>query len=167
MKHSFVQHFKWHHNFAADSIFKYVCFFNSNWFLASGDFRLLITFANSLDPDQDRQNVGPDLDPNFLTLWQCSGSIFLKKLIWKTSVDNNKSMKNYPTCKLPNVLYLVESVSMRHFQWVPPTWVLPQEKNVWKAVLTLKAPRKKCIWKCHLLKSSAANNCLALRTNKE
>ena len=27
-------------------------------FLASGDFwRLLITFANSLDPDQDRQNV--------------------------------------------------------------------------------------------------------------
>ena len=28
-----------------------------------GDFcRLLITFANSLEPDQDRQNVGPDLD---------------------------------------------------------------------------------------------------------
>ena len=26
--------------------------------------------------------------------------------------------------------------------------------------LTLKAPRKKCIWKCRLLKSSAANNCL-------
>ena len=29
---------------------------------------LLITFANSLDPDQARQNVGPDLDPNCLTL---------------------------------------------------------------------------------------------------
>ena len=29
---------------------------------------LLIIFANSLDPDQDRQNVGPDLDPNHLTL---------------------------------------------------------------------------------------------------
>ena len=29
---------------------------------------LLITFANSLDPDQDRQNVGRDLDPNRLTL---------------------------------------------------------------------------------------------------
>ena len=25
-------------------------------------------FANSLDPDQARQNVGPDLDPNCLTL---------------------------------------------------------------------------------------------------
>ena len=29
---------------------------------------LLITFANSLDSDQARQNVGPDLDPNCLTL---------------------------------------------------------------------------------------------------
>ena len=24
---------------------------------------LLITFVNNLDPDQDRQNVSPDLDP--------------------------------------------------------------------------------------------------------
>ena len=33
-----------------------------------GDFCcLLITFANSFDPDQARQNVGPDLDPNCLT----------------------------------------------------------------------------------------------------
>ena len=30
--------------------------------------RLLITFANSLGPDQDLQNVGPDLEPNHLTL---------------------------------------------------------------------------------------------------
>ena len=38
-------------------------------FHAGGDFcRLLITFANSLDPNQARQNVGPDLDPNCLTL---------------------------------------------------------------------------------------------------
>ena len=28
---------------------------------------LLKTFANSLDPDQARQNAGPDLDPNCLT----------------------------------------------------------------------------------------------------
>ena len=28
----------------------------------------LITFANTLDPDQARQNDGPDLDPNCLTL---------------------------------------------------------------------------------------------------
>ena len=36
----------------------------------SGDFcGLLITSANSLGPDQDRQNVGSDLDPNRSTLW--------------------------------------------------------------------------------------------------
>ena len=29
---------------------------------------LLITFANSLDPDKNRQKVGPDLDPNRFTL---------------------------------------------------------------------------------------------------
>ena len=38
-------------------------------FLASGNFcHLLMTFAKSLDPDQDRQNVGPDPDLNTLTL---------------------------------------------------------------------------------------------------
>ena len=37
--------------------------------IASSDFyRLLITIANSLDPDQDGQIVGPDLVPNLLTL---------------------------------------------------------------------------------------------------
>ena len=39
-----------------------------SFFLACGDFCLLITFANSLDPDLDRHSVGPDLDPNHLTL---------------------------------------------------------------------------------------------------
>ena len=48
-----------------------LCHLNS--LLASGDFcHLLITFANSLDPDQDRQIVGPDLDGNSLTLRFCS-----------------------------------------------------------------------------------------------
>ena len=31
-------------------------------------YPLLKTFANNLDPDQDQQKVGPDLDPNCLTL---------------------------------------------------------------------------------------------------
>ena len=36
---------------------------------ASGKFHcLLMIFANSLDPDQDGQKIGPDLDPNHLTL---------------------------------------------------------------------------------------------------
>ena len=55
-----------------------------NSFLARGDLcDLLITFANSLDPDQDGQNVGPDLDSNCLTLRWCSLKTFLKKLILK------------------------------------------------------------------------------------
>ena len=37
-------------------------------FHANGNFRhLLITFANNMDPDQDRQNYGPDPDPKHLT----------------------------------------------------------------------------------------------------
>ena len=43
-----------------------------NSFHASSDFcRLLMTFTNGLDPDQDQKNVGPDLDPKRLTLRLC------------------------------------------------------------------------------------------------
>ena len=49
------------------SLYNCTCIFNA--FPASGDFcSLLLTFVNSLVPDQDRQNVGPDLDSNRLTL---------------------------------------------------------------------------------------------------
>ena len=51
-------------------------------------FRLLITFANSLAPDQDRWNVGPDLDQNSLT--PKKNPI---KLISKKSADDNESKK--------------------------------------------------------------------------
>ena len=57
--------------------------------------RLLITFANSLDPDQDRQNVGPDLDPKPFD----NQIMFLKEFFEevnfkKRSADNNKNEKN-------------------------------------------------------------------------
>ena len=49
--------------------------------IASSDFfRLQIIFANSLDPDQDQQNVGSDLDPNRLTLIEFLKYFFLKKV---------------------------------------------------------------------------------------
>ena len=52
-------------------------------FLARGDFcHLLITFANSLDPDQGRQIVGPDLDQNCLTLM-----VFLKESFEKVNFE--------------------------------------------------------------------------------
>ena len=66
-----------------------------NSFPASGGFcRLLITFANILDPDQARQNVGPDLDPNCLTLRCYSWKMFLKKVNFKKkSADDIKACK--------------------------------------------------------------------------
>ena len=39
---------------------------------------LLITYANSLDPDQDIHNVGPGLDPNHFTLIMFLKEFFLK-----------------------------------------------------------------------------------------
>ena len=69
--------------------------FMLNSFLASDSFhRLLITFANSLDPDQDRQNVGLDLDPNCLTLKE----FFSKKFILKKVSRSQQKHKKYPAC---------------------------------------------------------------------
>ena len=67
---------------------------------------LLITFAIRLDQDQDRQNVGPDLDPNYLTLWWYFWKNFSKKLIFKKSADDIKSMQNYPVGKELKLWYL-------------------------------------------------------------
>ena len=59
-----------------------------NSFPASGEFcRLLLTFADSLGPDQAGQNIWPDLDPNCLTLMVFLKD-FLKKLIKKKKKKN-------------------------------------------------------------------------------
>ena len=58
------------------------------------------SFANSLDPDQARQNAGPHLDPNCLTLTEGIPDFFFKSVnIKKKSADDNKITKNYPVCK--------------------------------------------------------------------
>ena len=61
---------------------------------------LLKTFANRLDPDQARQNVRPDLDPNYLILWWYSFFFFFFKVFYKKKTHRwQKSMQNYPACK--------------------------------------------------------------------
>ena len=40
--------------------------FFSKLTFSNNSFSNAIRVSNSLDPDQDRQNVGPDLDPNRL-----------------------------------------------------------------------------------------------------
>ena len=52
---------------------------------------LLITFAISLDPEEARQNVGPHLDTNCLTLMVFMKE-FLKKLLLKKNSTDNKNM---------------------------------------------------------------------------
>ena len=74
------------------------CTWVLNSFLASSHYcGLLIIFSNSLDPDQDRQNVGPDLDPNCLTLIAFLKEFFEKVRFEKKSTDDNKSLKKLPS----------------------------------------------------------------------
>ena len=78
-------------------------------------YHLLITFANSLDPDQAWQNVRPDLDPNYLKLWWYSWNNFSKKLILKKISRRQKSMQNYPACKELTTLF--HSDGFCHTYW--------------------------------------------------
>ena len=60
-----------------------------NSFFASGNFcRLLITFANSLDPEQIRQNVGPDLDPKLFD----TRIVFLKEFFEKDNFVKSQQL---------------------------------------------------------------------------
>ena len=52
--------------------------------------RLLITFANSLDPDQAWHSVRPELDPNYLTLWWYSWNNFSKKSILEKKISRRQ-----------------------------------------------------------------------------
>ena len=49
----------------------------------------LITFANTLDPDQARQNVGPDLNPNLFDILM----VFLKENFDNVNFENKKHAK--------------------------------------------------------------------------
>ena len=51
---------------------------------------LLITLANSLDPDQDQENVSLDLDPNCLIL---SLLVFLKHVFEKVNFEKSADDK--------------------------------------------------------------------------
>ena len=60
------------------------------------DCQLLETFANSMDPDQARQNVRPDLDPNYLTLM-----VLLKYFLEKVDFKGEKIQRTKKHEKLP------------------------------------------------------------------
>ena len=54
--------------------------------------RLLKTFPRTLDPNQTRQNVGPYLEPNFLT-------VLYSDCISEKKSEKNSFEKNQPTTK--------------------------------------------------------------------
>ena len=64
--------------------------------------RLLILLTNSLNPDQARQKVGPDLDPNCLTLWWYFWKNSLKMLIFEKSADDRKNHAKLPSMQQVN-----------------------------------------------------------------
>ena len=54
--------------------------------------RLLLIFSYSLNPDQARPNIGPDLDPKCFTL-HVPAKRFLENFILNKSTDDKKSWK--------------------------------------------------------------------------
>ena len=54
-----------------------------------------MTFAKSLQPDQAQHNVGPDLDPNCLTLTIYLKEVFKEADFEKKNSRRLKSRKNY------------------------------------------------------------------------
>ena len=73
----------------------------SIWILCLLVSELLITFANSLDPDQAQQNVGPDLGPYCLTHCRLHyrNIFFISCIIFLTISKWQKCMQNFPACK--------------------------------------------------------------------
>ena len=59
-------------------ILSYAVFFQNELFFRNS-FRNTIKVSNSLDPDQARHFVGPDLDPNCLQKYQLTTHIIFKK----------------------------------------------------------------------------------------
>ena len=55
------------------------------------------SFANRLDPDQARQNVGPDLDSNCLTCMMLFLKDFFKKVDHEENSEKQSRVKHYNT----------------------------------------------------------------------
>ena len=73
--------------------------FNFDSYLANGDFFcLLITFANSLYPDQDQQSISLDQDPNPWTL-----IAFLKEFFEKFNLKKQQQQTTENHEKLPSM----------------------------------------------------------------
>ena len=67
-----------------------------------------------MDPDQDQQNVSPYLDPYGLILIVFLKEYFEKNIVLKKmSVADNKSMKNYSSCRDFIIYYKVDGIEQK------------------------------------------------------
>ena len=92
-----------------------------NSFLTRIEFScLLITFANNLDPDHDRYNVGPDLDPNFFNTLIAFLKDFFEKVDFESKKEG-KDQKSIQSSTIPDPGYKWESdnVTIRHHKREP------------------------------------------------
>ena len=86
--------------------------------------RAVDTFTNSFGPDQARQNVGPDLNKNCLTV-----IIFLDNFFENVNFENKtqkttKSMHNYPARK--ELIYII----IRWFAFLPRLVILDNDRHI-------------------------------------
>ena len=98
-----------------DQMFQYC---QNTSFLPRADFcSLLITFANSSDPDQDWLNIYSELNPNFLPLCKWFWKIFLKNLILKKSqqITNSSSMQRVLTAFYSLSLYGLLRIYLKEY----------------------------------------------------
>ena len=107
---------------------------------------LLSAFANSLDPDKDWKNVCPDLNPNRLTLWQCSWKNFWEKLILKSQKMTTK-YENYPVCKDLMWIYITH----QRFCSLQPLidffhWPFHSQWSILPAMACITLHPRVCIW---------------------
>ena len=66
-------------------------------------FRLLIPFANSLDTDQDQQNVGPDLRTHRMSVLIWIQAVRLSDSVLKKTILKNVSRRHQKHGQLPNI----------------------------------------------------------------
>ena len=99
-------------------------------------------------PRSGRQNVGPDLDPNCLTLWWYSWKIFLKKFIKKIH-RWQKSTQNYPACN--ELTFNTQCANLAEDKMMV-LFLVFLENRLWNFMQKL-SPKQKICMKCQSLRS--------------
>ena len=104
------------------------------------------TFANSLNLDQARHNVGPDLDPSSLTLWWYSWKNLSKQLFFEKISRRQKRMQNYPAGK-----QLIGQWIMKIFKgWSLIKAMKVNPEAVYRLIETKKSSTPKYCWSIFL-----------------